>query len=237
MVMKKRGLIALVISVAIMMSGITGCRRKKEETTPELPDDQVRSLCSEVGDLYFSYWQEQDVSSIASDISEAVRDDYLDVAETFLVNDTAHGWINNFYDEYLDDVQIVEGAFTRVDNTASIDYRIIIASYDEAEAGGLISYNVTLNFDIDNKNEKVYISNPNVGLDLYSDMVDDFSRYVVSQAYLEELERTAEAEASGESIDPTPTPTPEPTPTPTPEPTPEPTEQEFEPSEEIIEGE
>lgn len=203
----------IILSLLMITNVFTGCKRQEvPEQDPVLTDAQFKELASETGADYFEAFRVRNATNMATLSYEELRTKFIDDIENYYEYVQNSIWIEEFYNAYLYDIQVVESTFTRVDDeTATIAYKIIIANYNSNQTGALVSYDVNLSFIGDAKNEAVYITNPELAIQLYEDMVDDYARYLLDMNY----------EALAETIpETTPEPTPEPTATPTPVPPP-----------------
>lgn len=204
-----RKVIAVLTSVALTVACFTGCK-KQEPPAPEpvLEDENFKDLASEAGAAFFEAFRTRNVTNMATLSEESLRTSFVDKAEDYYNYVENSIWIEEFYNLYLYDIQVVESTFTREDDDyGQTTYKIIIANYNSDQTGALVSYDVKLEFVADAKTESVYVINPELAIQLYEDMVDDYARYLLDMNY-------------SVLAEPTPEPTPEPTATPTPVPPP-----------------
>ena len=192
-----------ILSLLMITNVFTGCKRQEvPEQDPVLTDTQFKELASKTGADYFEAFRVRNATNMATLSYEELRTKFIDDIENYYEYVQNSIWIEEFYNIYLHDIQVVESTFNRIDDThGEIDYKIIIANYNSDQAGALVSYNVTLEFVANGKTETVYVMNPDLGIQLYEDMVDDYARYLLDKNYSVLAE-----------------PTPEPTPTPIPVP-------------------
>lgn len=204
---------SLILAAALAATSFAGCKRQEPELPdPVYEDSEFKELASEAGAEYFEAFRNRNITTMATLSEESSRSAFVESAEAYYDYVKSSIWIEEFYNAYLYDIQIVESNFTRVDDeTATIAYKIIIANYNSNQTGALVSYDVKLSFVGDAKNESVYVTNPELAIQLYEDMVDDYARYLLDMNYAALAETTPET---------TPEPTPEPTATPTPVPPP-----------------
>lgn len=211
----KNKIIVTILAVIMALTCLTGCKKQEPVPTKESYDDPMfKSMCSPLGQEFFDAFKERSITEMAKTAQEDLRAGYIEEAERFYSETQNSIWIEAFYNAYLNQIQVVEGAFTRIDDsTGQIEYKLIIANYDSDQNGSIVSYNVSLQFVYVEDDDEVYISNPAVSLELYDNMVDEYAWYLLDLIY------------PAEPTEPDPTPTPEPTPVPTPVPLPEPTEE------------
>ena len=91
-------------------------------------------------------------------------------------------WIEEYFQSYVKDTQVIESDYSRNGDKTTVSYKVIIANYDVKQVGSLISYDVKLNFTIID-GASVYVLNPDISLELYDNMVDDYARYLVTANY------------------------------------------------------
>lgn len=204
---------AVLMTVTILATCSTGCKRQEPpEPDPVLTDSEFKELASASGSEFFEAFRARNITNMATLSEEELRSDYINQAEDYYEYVESSIWIEEFYNLYLYDIQVVESTFSRTDEThGEITYKIIISNYNSDQGGALVSYDVALKFLANAKSETVYITNPELSIQLYEDMVDDYARFLLDLYYPSWVEPS----------EPDPTPTPEPTPTPVP-PTPTP---------------
>ena len=196
---------AVIMAATIVATCFVGCKRQEApEPDPVLTDSQFKELASKTGADYFEAFRVRNATNMATLSYEELRTKFIDDIETYYEYVQNSIWIEEFYNMYLHDIQVVESTFNRIDDThGEINYKIIIANYNSDQNGALVSYDVTLQFIANGKTETVYVINPELGIQLYEDMVDDYARYLLDKNYSKLAETTPE---------PTPSPTPVPPP-------------------------
>lgn len=251
---KTRKSIAVLLATVMMLMPLSGC--KKQDAPAEFMNKRdVKKACLKVGEEFFTAFTARDIEEMANASSVDLREDFIDNANEFLIAETSYSWVVDYYNDYLPGFQVVEGNFDYDEDEnpyeATINYQVLTATYDGLN--NLISYKVTLKFEIDHAEEEVFVKNPEVALGIYDDMVDDYARFVVAfvinpdempkKPELEPEEETKpeddkdpkeeDKKPSEEETKPTKEPTPEPTKEPeaTPKPESKP-EEETKPEEE-----
>ena len=200
-----RKIAAVLMAVTLMGTCFAGCKRQEApEPDPVLTDAEFKDLASKAGAEYFEAFRVRNATNMATLSSEELRTEFIDNIENYYEYVQNSIWIEEFYNMYLHDIQVVESTFNRIDDAhGETDYKIIIANYNSDQTGALVSYNVKLQFVANAKTESVYVTNPDLGIQLYEDMVDDYARYLLDKNY-------------SVLAEPTPEPTPSPTPIPPP---------------------
>ncbi len=200
-----RKVAAVLMAVTLMGTCFVGCKRQEApEPDPVLTDSQFKELASKTGADFFEAFRVRNATNMATLSYEELRNKFIDDIETYYEYVQNSIWIEEFYNMYLHDIQVVESTFNRIDEThGEINYKIIIANYNSDQNGALVSYDVTLQFIANGKTETVYVINPELGIQLYEDMVDDYARYLLDKNYSKLAETPPE---------PTPSPTPVPPP-------------------------
>ena len=200
---------AVIMAATIVATCFVGCKRQEApEPDPVLTDSQFKELASKTGADFFEAFRVRNATNMATLSYEDLRTKFIDDIENYYEYVQNSVWIEEFYNMYLHDVQVVESTFNRVDDThGEIDYKIIIANYNSEQNGALVSYNVTLQFVVNAKTETVYVTNPELSIQLYEDMVDDYARYLLDKNYASLTETTPAPTATPTPVPPAPSET------------------------------
>lgn len=176
---------AVILSVTLLGLGLSSCKKQEApEPDPVLTDVEFKTLASTSGANFFEAFRVRNTTNMATLSQEDLRSDFIDNIENYYNYVQNSDWIEVFYNSYLCDVQVVESTFTRVDNEhGEIAYKIIIANYNSAQTGALVSYDVVLKFVANAKTSSVYVINPDLAIQLYEDMVDDYARFLLDNNY------------------------------------------------------
>lgn len=203
----------IILSLLMITNVFTGCKRQEvPEQDPVLTDAEFKDLASTAGAEFFEAFRTRNTTNMATLSRDELRTEFIDNIENYYEYVQNSVWIEEFYNMYLLDIQVVESTFNRIDDEhGETSYKIIIANYNSDQTGALVSYDVKLTFIGDAKAEAVYITNPELAIQLYEDMVDDYARYLLDMNYEALAETVPET-----TLEPTPEPTATPTPVPPP---------------------
>ena len=162
---------------------LTGCKTKTtDETTAPLTDSDAKKITLSCGQAFFTAFIKRDTTEMAKLTIEDKRSSFIEASEKYYKENESMPWIEEYFQSYVKDTQVVESDYSRNGDKATVTYKVIIANYDSKQLGSLISYDVKLNFAfIDNTS--VYVLNPDITLELYDNMVDDYARYLVTANY------------------------------------------------------
>lgn len=191
--------ITVLLAATLTLSCFTACKMQEPpEPDPIFTDAEFKTIASKTGADFFEAFRNRNTTNMATLSNEELRTVFIDDIEKYYDYVQNSAWIEEFYNMYLHDIQVVESTFNRIDDThGEIAYKIIIANYNSEQTGALVSYDVSLQFVAVAKNQAVYVINPELAIQLYEDMVDDYARFLLDKNY----ERLSA---------PTPTPIPQP---------------------------
>lgn len=217
-----RKIITIILSASILGS-ICSCKR---DPGPYIMDTaEVREQCIEAGDQFMDALAVMDYETIARISSPENQESYLASAnqfQSYITNDdfqerNATGWQRETLDYMFSQYNHISGTFERIDDyTAVVKYVFATAMYTDGTLGE--SYEVELSFEINNDEEKVYLVNPELSLDLYHRIIDNYAVHFLDVNRTMQMvdialaQQAAEAEAAAQAAAPEPEPQPEPEP-------------------------
>ena len=178
----KKVFVSVIVMLTLALS-LTGCKTKTtDETTAPLTDSDAKKITLSCGQAFFTAFIKRDTTEMAKLTIEDKRSSFIEASEKYYKENESMPWIEEYFQSYVKDTQVVESDYSRNGDKATVTYKVIIANYDSKQLGSLISYDVKLNFAfIDNTS--VYVLNPDITLELYDNMVDDYARYLVTANY------------------------------------------------------
>lgn len=241
MKMLKKAL-SIVISVVLVTGIVCSCKR---DPGPVIMDtDEVKELCLKAGDEFMDALSTMSYEEISNLAAEDLQESYLASAnkyQTTITDDSytgryATGWMRETLDYMFSSYNHISGTFERIDDTnAVVKYVFATAMYSDGGMGE--SYEVELTFTIDNENEAVYLTNPEISLDLYSQIISNYAIHYVSAYRTQMLMEAAYAAQQAEEAAAQEAAQPEPQPETIPEPIPEEVvEETIQPDPEAEEG-
>ena len=178
----KKTVLTIAVSLAMVFL-FAGCKKQQPvETKAPLSDAEAKKMTMNCGQSFFDAFIRRDTTEMAKLTQEEKRTGFIEAAENFYKENQSKPWIEEYYQRYVKDTQVVESDYARDGDNTSISYKVIIANYDSKQVGSLISYDVKLNFVIVDSTF-VYVVNPDISLALYDNMVDDYARYLVNANY------------------------------------------------------
>lgn len=182
--------LVFVCVILSMVFVLAGCKKEQPvETKAPLTDAEAKKITTTCGQSFFTAFIKRDTTEMAKLTQEEKRSSFIEAAEAYYKENQRTPWIEEYYLTYVKDTRIVESDFTRNGDNTTISYKIIIANYDSKQVGSLISYDVKLNFILVDSTF-VYVTNPEISLELYDNMVDDYARYLVTAKYAAEPAET-----------------------------------------------
>lgn len=192
--MKKLQIIGLITAL-VLTSGLVGCKEQPVQEEIEDPETtesyDYKPTAERIGSEFWEFLKARDITSMANLSSDNTRDDFIFSFSAYFSNKDP--WENDFFDTHLDKFEVIEGMYESNDDTAKIDYTLIISNHDyQYYPGDLQSYKVSLKFDLEN--EEAFVSNPGVAIDVYKDILNDYDRYLINtkvfpeETYPEETE-------------------------------------------------
>ena len=155
--------------------------------------------------------QESYLASANQFQSYITNDDYA--------NRNATGWQRETLDYMFSQFNHISGTFERIDDTtAVVKYVFATAMYTDGSLSE--SYEVELTFSIDNEEESVYLTNPELSLELYQQIINNYAVHFLDVNRTMQMIDQALAAQAAEAAAQNPEPQPEPIPEPIPEPEP-----------------
>lgn len=175
--------VASVAVILAMVFTLAGCKKEQPvETKAPLSDAEAKKITMSCGQSFFTAFIKRDTTEMAKLTQEEKRSSFIEAAEKYYKENQSTPWIEEYYQTYVKDIQVVESDYSRNGDNTTVTYKVIIANYDSKQVGSLISYDVKLNFILVDSTF-VYVVNPDISLELYDNMVDDYARYLVTANY------------------------------------------------------
>ena len=198
----KKALVTVAVMLAMVLT-LTGCKTEKPvETKAPLSDSEAKKITLSCGQSFFTAFIKRDTTEMAKLTQEEKRASFIEAAEKYYKENQSTPWIEEYYQTFVKDTQVVESDYSRNGDNTTVTYKVIIANYDSKQVGSLISYDVKLNFIIVDSTY-VYVLNPDISLELYDSMVDDYARYLVTVNYKPKTaEEPAETNQTVNATDP-----------------------------------
>lgn len=227
-------IVTIILSVVII-SSVCSCKR---DPGPSIMDTaEVKEQCIKAGDDFMDALAVLDYESIARLSSDDMQESYLASAnqfQSYITNDdysnrNATGWQRETLDYMFSQFNHISGTFERIDDTtAVVKYVFATAMYTDGSLSE--SYEVELTFSIDNEAEAVYLTNPELSLELYHQIINNYAVHFLdvnrTMQMVDQALAAQAAEAAAQEPEPQPDPVPEviPEPEAVPEEVPEETE-------------
>lgn len=177
----KKVFVSVIVMLALVFP-LMGCKKQTVETTAPLTDSEAKKITLSCGQSFFTAFIKRDTTAMAKLAVEEKRSSFIEAAENYYKENQSMPWIEEYFQSYVKDTQVIESDYSRNGDKTTVSYKVIIANYDVKQVGSLISYDVKLNFTIID-GASVYVLNPDISLELYENMVDDYARYLVTANY------------------------------------------------------
>lgn len=185
----KKALASIAVLLSLVFT-LAGCKTEQPvETKAPMTDAEAKKITMTCGQSFFAAFIKRDTTEMAKLTQEDKRSSFIEAAESYYKENQSTPWIEEYYQTYVKDTQVVESDYSRNGDNTTVTYKVIIANYDSKQVGSLISYDVKLNFILVDSTF-VYVVNPDISLELYDNMVDDYARYLVTAKYAAEAAET-----------------------------------------------
>ena len=99
---------SLILAAALAVTSFVGCKRQEPELPdPVYEDSEFKELASEAGAEYFEAFRNRNITTMATLSEESSRSAFVESAEAYYDYVKSSIWIEEFYNAYLYDIQIL----------------------------------------------------------------------------------------------------------------------------------